>query len=137
MPRIKPQKIPKAHKSNFQTILNAASNGDLALVSAIRKHDQQQVFLVCAMSRNSDRTITPVPLAEMVNGDPFEMYEDPTTCLNDDPSWDTLGHQTKMRILEAESTVMMGLLIDDEELISMVKSGRSKQDCLDHINENF
>jgi hypothetical protein len=73
-----PPKLRKGDRANFNTLLRAAGNSDLALVSAIRKDDQQPVALVCAMSVNDDETITPVPLAVMVEGNPFELFEDPT-----------------------------------------------------------
>lgn len=75
---MKPKRLSKGHKANFKTLECALKNGDLALVSAIRKADKKHVALVCAMQRNEDDTITPIPLAEMVNGNPFELYEDPT-----------------------------------------------------------
>jgi hypothetical protein len=74
-----PPKLARGHRANFKTLLRAAAQGDVALVSAIRRADQATVSLVCAMQHNSDGTITPVPFAEMVNGNPFELYEDPTT----------------------------------------------------------
>ena len=73
-----PSKLRKGDKANFKSLLKAAKNHDLALVSAIRKFDQKAVALVCAMSRNEDKTITPVPFAVMVEGNPFELFEDPT-----------------------------------------------------------
>lgn len=75
---MKPPKLAKGHKANFETLSRAFANQDIALVSAIRKADQQPVALICAMQRNDDKTITTIPLAEMVNGNPFELYEDPT-----------------------------------------------------------
>jgi len=75
---MKPKRLAKGHKANFKTLELALNNGDLSLVSAIRKADKKNVALVCAMQRNEDDTITPIPLAEMVNGNPFELYEDPT-----------------------------------------------------------
>lgn len=36
------------------------------------------VELVCAMQHNDDGTLTPIPLAVMVEGNPFEDFEDPT-----------------------------------------------------------
>lgn len=76
---MKPQKLSKGYKANFKTLERAFKNGDLALVSAIRKADQKPVALLCAMQQNADDTIMPIPLAEMVDGNPFEIYEDPTT----------------------------------------------------------
>lgn len=73
-----PPRLRKGDRMNFETLLRAASDGVLALVSAVRKADQQQVALVCAMQTNRDDTITPVPFAVMVEGNPFELFEDPT-----------------------------------------------------------
>jgi hypothetical protein len=73
-----PPKLRKGDRANFQTLMRAADHGGLALVSAIRKADQQPVALVCAMQQNPDDTITPVPFAVMVEGNPFELFEDPT-----------------------------------------------------------
>jgi hypothetical protein len=76
-PRRPPALLP-GYKENFNTLQRAAGQGDLALVSAIRKADQKPVALVCAMQRNEGGTITPVPFAVMVEGDPFQLFEDPT-----------------------------------------------------------
>ena len=73
-----PPPLLAGHKKNFQTLLHAAADGNLALVSAIRKSDQASVALVCAMQTNDDDTITPVPFAVMCEGNPFELFEDPT-----------------------------------------------------------
>jgi len=70
--------LAEHHKRNFETLQRAWTNESIALVSAIRVADQQPVALVCAIQQNGDNTLTPVPLAEMVNGNPFELYQDPT-----------------------------------------------------------
>lgn len=77
-PPLTPPKLRKGDQMNFETLLRAASDRALALVSAIRKADQQPVALVCAMQTNDDDTITPVPFAVMVEGNPFDLFEDPT-----------------------------------------------------------
>ncbi len=73
-----PPRLRKGDRHNFETLLRAASDGALALVSAVRKADQNPVALVCAMQHNDDDTITPVPFAVMVEGNPFELFQDPT-----------------------------------------------------------
>ena len=75
-PRRPPALLP-GYKENFNTLLRAAGQGDLALVSAIRKADQKLVALVCAMHRRKGAMMA-VPLAVMVEGDPFQLFEDPT-----------------------------------------------------------
>ena len=73
-----PPALADSHRENFKTLRRAANNSDIALVSAIRKADRKPVALVCAMQVNEDKTITPVPLAVMCEGNPFEDFDDPT-----------------------------------------------------------
>jgi len=73
-----PPRLRSGDRTNFDTLLRAADDGALALVSAIRRADQQPVALVCAMQQNEDNTITPVPFAVMVEGNPFDLFDDPT-----------------------------------------------------------
>jgi len=75
---MKPPKLRPGDVKNFETLKKASSEGQLALVSAVRKADQKPVALVCAMSDQGDGTVLPVPLAVMVEGNPFELFEDPT-----------------------------------------------------------
>lgn len=70
--------ISEGHKQNFATLASALRAGDLALVYTRRVSDQSEVVLICAMQVNEDQTITPIPIAEMIGGNPFELYEDPT-----------------------------------------------------------
>ena len=73
----KPPPLAEGDHANFSTLLRASANRDLALVSAIRKKDKKPVALVCAMSRDGE-WIMPMPLAVMIEGDPFEDFDDPT-----------------------------------------------------------
>lgn len=73
-----PPPLPKHQRDNFNEVLRAAKVGRLALVSAIRKRDNQPVALVCAMQTNPDESITPIPFAELIEGNPFDLYHDPT-----------------------------------------------------------
>lgn len=73
-----PPKLKPGHKANLSTIERAAANDDLGIVSAIRKSDGKAVCLVCAESKDGDGRICITPLAEMVDGNPFELYHDPT-----------------------------------------------------------
>lgn len=65
-------------KKNFETLKRAMRNGDLALVSMFRHNDVEPRAVCCAIQENENGTFTPIPLAEMIEGNPFEIYEDPT-----------------------------------------------------------
>jgi hypothetical protein len=70
-------------KHNFSTMLRAAKNGELALLSCIEKSTKQPVMAICAMQKEDDGSITPVPIAQMFQSNPYELLEDPTPHLND------------------------------------------------------
>lgn len=80
---INPIPLTEGYRANFDTMLKAIKAGDVALVSAIRKADQAPVALVCAVDRNEDGTVTPVPFAVMCEGNPYEDFEDPTQDADD------------------------------------------------------
>lgn len=56
---------------------------------------------------------------------------------NTTDAWDQLAPVTKLNILAEESTVMPSLLLENEQVVAAVKNGKSKEDCLHIINENF
>jgi hypothetical protein len=88
----RPPKLADAYKANFETLETACHRGDLALVSIVRKADQKGVAAVCAMStRPDDEYITPVPLAVMVEGNPYELFEDPTQDFPEEEDDDSHG----------------------------------------------
>jgi len=70
--------IPDYIENNFKTIQLAAAAGGLAVISAIRIADQQNVFLLATVHKDEDNMVCITPFAEMIDGNPFEMYEDPT-----------------------------------------------------------
>ena len=74
---MKPRKLSAADKANFETLKRAVFNGDLALVSTIRKRDKKHVALVCVIERD-DEMFNVRPLAIMLEGNPYDDFEDPT-----------------------------------------------------------
>lgn len=71
--------LREGDKHNFQTLLRAAANGDLALVESRRISNGEYVALLAAVFQEQPGgEVTIVPLGEMVGGDPYELYEDPT-----------------------------------------------------------
>jgi hypothetical protein len=71
------KKLRKGDKVNFQTLRQACDSCRLALMPSVRKSDGKQVALVCAMNFDGE-DYYPVPLAVMVEGNPFDLFEDPT-----------------------------------------------------------
>lgn len=71
-----PPPIADGYKTNFETLKRACNDGNLALMSAIRKSDQQPVVLVCAVNRVKGGYDF-APLAVMCEGNPFDDFEPP------------------------------------------------------------
>lgn len=75
--------LKEADQHNFDTLLRAAANNDLVLVQSKDKETGEYRALLCAKWQDGDLTCL-TPLAQMVTGNPFEQYVDPTTCMEDD-----------------------------------------------------
>jgi len=69
--------IADGYKKNFETLLNAARHGDLCALDVRRKSDGKSVVAVCAINKSKQDEVEFVPLAVMVEGDPYEMYDPP------------------------------------------------------------
>ena len=72
--------LTAAERANFETLLSAAKHGVLALVQTYEKDGGKEVALVCALSRDRDQYGI-VPLAALVQGDPYELYASPAEDL--------------------------------------------------------
>lgn len=70
--------LEEEDKANFETLRIAALEGELALVQSLRLRDREEVALVCRVYRDADGEYIVVPLAEMVSGNPVDLYMDPT-----------------------------------------------------------
>lgn len=64
--------ILDGHKQNFNTMLDAAKNGDLALVECTDAKTGEIVIAVCIIVEHSDGLIDIMPVAKMFNGNPYE-----------------------------------------------------------------
>jgi hypothetical protein len=78
MPSPADKVIPEYHKANAKTLLTAAINGDVGIARCTRKSDGKFVSLLCARTIHPDGDVELVPFAEMIEGDPYELYIPPT-----------------------------------------------------------
>lgn len=69
-------KLRKGDKANYDTLLRAAINGDLALVDLRRKSDGKSVAGLCAIGVDGGE-FEIIPLAIMIEGNPFELFDPP------------------------------------------------------------
>jgi len=63
--------IPKGHKNNFETLKQAAANGDLALMECHCSATGNPVMVLCAVNRCQDEFVF-VPVAKLFDGNPYE-----------------------------------------------------------------
>jgi hypothetical protein len=65
------------HKANFNTMLLAAKNGDLALLDCRDKKTGKQVHVACAVHQEPDGEYHISPFAKLFDGDPYEEVDPP------------------------------------------------------------
>lgn len=71
------ERIVKKHSRNLDTLKRAFKNDDVMLVECQRVKDGAVVAMLCGCHVNGKGEWEVTPFAEMVNGDPFEMYRPP------------------------------------------------------------
>ena len=69
--------IPKGHKQNFQTLVDAFQNNDVALMECQLSATGEKVAVICAANRLADGEIEFTPFAMMFNGNPYEAVNPP------------------------------------------------------------
>ncbi|HCW62099.1 MULTISPECIES: DUF6117 family protein [Sphingobium] len=68
--------IPDYLRTNFQTLLRAAGDGNLALMECQDTQTGEPRFVICAIGRDgSDYVMT--PFGHLVEGNPYDAYVPP------------------------------------------------------------
>ncbi|MFD2429566.1 DUF6117 family protein [Sphingobium scionense] len=68
--------IPDHHRANFQTLLDAAMDGNLALMECVDAVSGEPRFVVCAVYRSGEEYLF-TPFGHLHDGDPFAAYVPP------------------------------------------------------------
>jgi Family of unknown function (DUF6117) len=68
--------IQESDRQNFETILNAAKNGDLALLECADASSGEKRSVVCAINRDGTDFVF-VPLAKLFVGNPYDELTPP------------------------------------------------------------
>ena len=77
--------IPDHARANFQTLLHAAADGNLALVECTDAATREIRHVICAVSRDGvDFVFT--PFGHLADGNPYDTYLPPPPTLRDDPA---------------------------------------------------
>lgn len=64
--------LSDGHKTNFDTLVRAIKNGDVALLECTDRATKEPVMVICAVNRIDEDNIEFAPFAKMFSGDPFE-----------------------------------------------------------------
>ncbi len=68
--------IPEAYKTNFETLLRAASDGQLALIECRDAATGQPRYVICAVGYDGEEFLM-TPLGHLHDGNAFEAYLPP------------------------------------------------------------
>jgi hypothetical protein len=71
--------IPKGHKDNFQTLVEAFQNDDVALMECQLAATGETVAVICAASRLQNGEIEFAPFAMLFNDNPYKLVNPPKT----------------------------------------------------------
>lgn len=78
--------LKQGDRMNYETLKRAFRNEDVALVeSRCAKTGEYRALLCAVMYSDTEAEYTMVPLAQMVTGNPYEDYTDPTVDDLDNP----------------------------------------------------
>lgn len=68
--------IPDYARSNFETLLRAAADGNLALMECADTETGAARYVICAVGRD-DGDYAFTPFGHLADGNPFELYRPP------------------------------------------------------------
>ena len=68
--------IPDHIRANFQTLMHAAENDDLALMECADAETGAPRYVICAVGRNGGEYLF-TPFGHLAEGNPYEAYRPP------------------------------------------------------------
>jgi hypothetical protein len=71
--------IPEHARANFQTLLDAAANGDLALMQCADAVSGEPRYVICAVRRAGEEFAF-TPFGHLADGDPYDAYLPPAAA---------------------------------------------------------
>jgi len=69
--------LAKGHKQNFQTLINAFQNNDVALMECQLSATGEKVAVICAANHLPKGDIRFVPFAMLFNDNPYKLVNPP------------------------------------------------------------
>ena len=83
--------IPDHARTNFNTLLRAAGDGNLALMECLDAVTGEHRYVICAVGRADDGDVFMTPFGHLADGNPYDAYlppdpDDPGGFVHPDPS---------------------------------------------------
>ena len=75
--------IPDPVRTNFNTLLRAAGDGNLALMECLDAAARERRYVLCAVGRAEGGHIVMTPFGHLADGNPYDLYLPPDP---DDPA---------------------------------------------------
>ena len=75
--------IPTPVRTNFNTLLRAADDGNLALMECLDASTRERRYVICAVSHADNGDVVMTPFGHLADGNPYEAYFPPDP---DDPN---------------------------------------------------
>lgn len=69
--------IPQDVKQNFGALANAFKSGDVCIMECLDTETGKPVVLICAMEIDGERGVDMVPIAVMIEDNPYARYAPP------------------------------------------------------------
>ena len=69
--------ISVGDKANFETLLEAVLDGDVALLECQLVITGQPATVICALNREPNQSLAFVPIAQLFAGDPYSLLHPP------------------------------------------------------------
>ena len=85
--------IPDHARANFQTLLRAASSGDLALMECADVATGESRYVICAVGRDEGDFVF-TPFGHLADGNPFEIYRPPEASTSPCPPAIAVGSRS-------------------------------------------
>lgn len=64
--------LSAGHKANFNNLVRAAKNGDIALMQCTDAKTGEEVAAVCMVNRDAEGNVEFAPVAKLFNSNPYE-----------------------------------------------------------------
>jgi hypothetical protein len=69
--------IPDTYSRNFETLLRAAGDGNLALLECTDTVTGAPRYVLCAVAPDDDTTVVMTPFGHLAEGNPYDAYQPP------------------------------------------------------------